>query len=145
VPGGDVMSVCAEKEKARAYWEQLDLAYLADMMCADSYPLPRWNKQDAEQCVRLYKIFLWLNKLYAGAPLVPTREIDECWHNHILHTRQYTADCQQIFGTYLHHTPTQRGENDAALARDYLRTKALYQQEFGEPLGLVIDLSNATP
>ena len=82
------MKSAAVLDAARSYWQQLDLTYLADTMCADSYPLPRWTRQDALHCIRLYKNFLWLHKQHPAAVLVPTREIDECWHNHILHTRQ---------------------------------------------------------
>ena len=132
-------------DAARTYWHTLDLTYLADVMCADSYPLPRWTQSDALRCVQLYKNFLWLNKLHPGTALVPTREIDECWHNHILYTKNYLHDCLHLFGHYLHHDPKKPGDDDAALAQDYLHTKALYLQEFNQPLSLIIDVSTATP
>jgi hypothetical protein len=131
--------------QARTYLQQLDLTYLADAMCAESYPLPRWSRQDAVHGLQLYKDFLWLQKIHPDVNLVPTREIDECWHNHILYTKHYAHDCLHIFGHFLHHEPAVPGEDDAALAQFYLKTKALFLEEFKRPLGLSIDISNSTP
>lgn len=122
-------------EAAKDYLDQLDLNYIAKAMCAPEYPLPRWQEDDALRCVQLYKNFLYLQKKHLPQPLVPTREIDEVWHNHILYTQQYFRDCEQIFGHYLHHAPASPTEETAKLVDDYLRTKALYFAEFGEVYG----------
>lgn len=124
-------------DSAKAYIASLDLRYLIEMMCAKDYPLPRWNMADAEHCVQLYKNFLYLQKKYHDIPLVPTREIDECWHNHILHTKQYFHDCEQIFGHYLHHTPASKEDESTQLVDAYLKTKELYFAEFGEVYGII--------
>lgn len=122
---------------AREYLRALDLSYLIDTMCASHYPLPRWTREDAEKCCQLYKNFLYLQKKHAGEVLVPTREIDEFWHNHILYTKKYFEDCQSIFGYYLHHMPASPKEEMVQLAEDFLRTKQYYLAEFGEPLTLI--------
>lgn len=132
------MTAYVDIDDARDYLARLDLSYLADAMCAEHYPLARWTRKDALHCIELYKKFLWLHKLHPEAQLVPTREIDECWHNHILHTKAYLTDCLAIFGHYLHHAPATPGENDAALATDYANTKNLYKAAFGEELGVNI-------
>ena len=36
---------------------------------------------------------------------MPSRAVDEAWHELILDTRTYTAFCHAAFGRYLHHTP----------------------------------------
>jgi len=36
---------------------------------------------------------------------MPSRAVDEAWHEFILDTRVYTAFCEGAFGEYLHHTP----------------------------------------
>src|SRR5260221_7260745 len=41
-----------------------------------------------------------------------SKDVDEFWHAHILHTMKYTEDCDAVFGTYLHHNP--KGSSDAA-------------------------------
>lgn len=35
----------------------------------------------------------------------PPQLIDTVWHNHILLTQQYEADCKRMAETFLHHTP----------------------------------------
>lgn len=32
--------------------------------------------------------------------------VDELWHLHILHTKEYFNFCENVYGRYLHHTPT---------------------------------------
>ena len=124
-------------EAARVYLANLDLTYIVTPMCASSYPLPQWVLADAEYCANLYKDFLWLQKKYLPQPLVPTREIDEFWHNHILYTKNYFHDCMNIFGYYLHHDPLSPDEDKDKLVEDYLKTKQLYLTEFNRPLGLI--------
>ena len=124
-------------EEAQAYVQQLDLGYLIDFMCGEQYPLPRWLRSEAEHCCQLYKNFLLLNLKFLSSHLVPTREIDEFWHNHILYTRNYVRDCMAIFGHYFHHEPTDPAENPDVLIKNYSRTKELYLAEFSEPLELI--------
>ncbi len=38
--------------------------------------------------------------------LSPTGDVDEIWHEHILHTNKYALDCKKLFGKFLHHFPT---------------------------------------
>jgi len=106
-------------------------------MCSASYPLPRWALSDAEHCCRLYKNFMLLQKIHMTEHLVPTREIDEFWHNHILHTKQYMTDCMRIFGRYLHHAPSSPSDNPEDLINPYQKTKDYYFQEFKVPLQLL--------
>lgn len=124
-------------EEAQQYIKQMDLNYIVECMCAEHYPLPRWEQSDAFKCCQLYKNFLLLQKKYLPMPLVPTREIDEFWHNHILYTRNYFQDCMNIFGHYLHHDPASPTETPLNLTKNFLQTKELYLQEFKQPLELL--------
>lgn len=130
-------------DKAKQYLAELDLNYISDFMCSEGYPLPRWIKSEAEQCCLLYKNFLWLNKKHFASPLssefdlVPTREIDEFWHNHILYTQQYMKDCYYIFGHYFHHEPASLSSDLEKLIRDFEQTEKLYLEEFKTPLVLI--------
>lgn len=123
--------------EAREYIEQLDLDYIIDAMCSPNYPLPRWTEDDARKCCRLYKDFLILKKIHRHQALVPTREIDEFWHNHILYTKEYVTDCMKIFGHYLHHQPASPQEDLEEMVKAYLKTKQLYFDEFKRPLALI--------
>lgn len=70
---------------------------------------------------------LALKQYYAVALLDPVNFhavsdlIDPFWHAHILHTRQYMAFCEQVFGQYVHHTPL-----DHARPQDVQKVKELY-------------------
>ena len=52
-----------------------------------------------------YLRFLMLCKAEPGIRHEPDKDVDLYWHTHILHTKQYTADCQKYFGYFLHHDP----------------------------------------
>ena len=41
----------------RRCWAELNLDYLIDFMPGDRYPLPRWQRLDAEVCAKLYENF----------------------------------------------------------------------------------------
>ncbi len=64
-----------------------------------------WEQVFTEEVSVLYRVFLFLCKMYPQEIIVPTKEVDEFWHLHILDTQNYHLDCQQIFGHYLHHFP----------------------------------------
>lgn len=79
----------------------------------------------------LYRQFLSLHNSYPEAMLVPPAIVDYVWHAHIEHTRQYMADCDMLFGHYLHHEP----QDEAVTADQYESfTIPAYQKEFGESL-----------
>lgn len=128
-------------EQAKIYIDQLDLQYIIDSMCSDTYPLPRWTLDDAKKCSQLYKNFLLLHKKHLSVSLVPTREVDEFWHNHILYTEIYTKDCLNIFGHYLHHRPANPHDNPETLLNDYSNTKKLYLEEFKAEMNMINSLS----
>jgi hypothetical protein len=131
---GGEKSLPLDLEAAREYINALDLSYIVNFMCSERYPLPRWSQSDAMLCCRLYKNFLFLFKKYLPEHLVPTREIDEFWHNHILYTKNYCRDCAAIFGHYLHHDPASPDENPEQLVDEFRKTKAYYLAEFKQPL-----------
>jgi hypothetical protein len=83
-----------------------------------------------------YRRFLAMHLVCPDAEIVPCRLVDTIWHQHILDTRAYHADCDAIFGTYLHHFPYfgTRGEDDAQALEDaYRATLERYREMFGEP------------
>ena len=64
-----------------------------------------WDIRTAENIAQMYRGFLFFCKNYPDEIIVPPQEVDEFWHLHILDTRNYEIDCQNIFGYYLHHFP----------------------------------------
>lgn len=98
-----------------------------------------WSKEKATQQILNYKRCLWIRQKYPDVSFVPNKDIDQVWHNHILYTQRYAQDCQILFGTFLHHTPTQLTDdpeqNKQILTKSrekFLTIMTLYQMEFGE-------------
>ncbi len=95
-----------------------------------------WTTEQADDCEVWYKRFLKLCLIKGnGKDVVPTKLIDQMWHAHILDTRKYQADCQAIFGHYLHHFPYfgLRGEQDAHDLQDAFHdTLNRFELIFGE-------------
>lgn len=64
----------------------------------------KWNEQRINTAILEYKKFL--ERAHKDSSISPSFDVDEVWHAHILHTKQYRDDCQRIFGYFLDHTPT---------------------------------------
>ena len=83
-----------------------------------------------------YRRFLALHLAYPAEQIVPCKLVDEMWHQHILDTAAYRADCEAIFGFFLDHFPYfgMRGDDDAQALHDaYAETLDRYVSAFGEP------------
>ena len=67
---------------------------------------------------------------------MPTSEVDEFWHQHILNTWQYASDCQKLTGGFVHHFPSSgiicRNES-AELTDKFFDTWLSYETIFNEP------------
>lgn len=92
------------------------------------------DEESAAKAEDLYRKFLTLRHRYPASRHVPPKIADEVWHNHIMHTKQYLADCEKLFGDVLHHVPELEGDQSSHL-RDYDQTVKHYKQEFGVELG----------
>lgn len=87
-----------------------------------------WNAEQAAVAEQMYRQFLTLcSQRTAGQTLVPPQAADEVWHAHVMHTRQYAADCELLFGEFLHHNPGEAEDHQA----HYLQTLAFYQSQLG--------------
>lgn len=94
-----------------------------------------WSLAYAEKMEREYRRFLHLVKQFPDEHVVPLFDVDVFWHYHILHTMKYAADCDLVFGYFLHHDPYSAFESEADESRHHaagLRLQALYQACFGE-------------
>ncbi|UGQ47459.1 glycine-rich domain-containing protein [Massilia endophytica] len=95
-----------------------------------------WTLERADAIEFEYRRFLYLMKEFPHEAAAPLQDVDTFWHYHILDTMKYAADCQAVFGYFLHHFPYigLRGEDDeAAHQRVGERMKELYEATFDEP------------
>ncbi|WP_304525732.1 hypothetical protein [Halomonas sp. I5-271120] len=93
-----------------------------------------WTREYCDEVESLYRKFLALNIRYPDKKICPSGPIDEFWHAHILDTHAYFADCDILFGEYLHHFPYfgMRGAADRAnLESTFEESLNLFVSHFG--------------
>jgi len=93
-----------------------------------------WSASQTDMAEIEYKRFLALKRKYPEKDIVPHREVDLFWHQHILDTEKYAKDCEAIFGFFLHHFPYfgMNGPQDEQNLMDaFDETKQLYVENFG--------------
>lgn len=113
--------------------EALDLA-LIKLKLQDAEEGPGWSAERCDAVEIDYKRFLALKRVYPESEIVPNREVDLFWHQHILDTEKYAKDCEALFGSFLHHYPYfgMQGEEDYAnLCAAFRETQELYELHFG--------------
>lgn len=67
-----------------------------------------WPHAKAVEVERAYRGFLALMIDWPDERHVPTQDVDAFWHEHVLDTRKYEADCKAVFGRTIHHDPNFR-------------------------------------
>lgn len=95
-----------------------------------------WTREYADSVALAYKHFLIIavKNQESAEEILPSKDVDEFWHTHILQTMKYADDCQKVFGTFLHHNPHIGKLSEGDLRhRDELaeKTKRFYETEFG--------------
>lgn len=119
-------------EQAIAAIEALDLESIK-LRVIDAESGEGWTSEYADRIERGYRNYL---RVLVKHPediedIAVSKEVDEFWHAHILHTRKYTEDCAKVFGAYLHHNPhvgARTPADVAAKARQVERTRSLYER-----------------
>ena len=94
-----------------------------------------------------YRQFLYLvsevDRLNLNIDLTPTKEIDEVWHAHILHTKQYYDDCQKALGYFVHHTPSFEENTTEKSKKAFTKTICLANSIFGESSHFLSSIHNS--
>lgn len=106
-------------------------AKLADPEEGKGYEIQQLDLMEAE-----YRKFLALRLLHPGVEIVPCKIADDMWHQHILDTAAYRADCDALFGEFLDHYPYfgMNGPDDAQALHDaFAETVERYVAAFGPP------------
>lgn len=96
-----------------------------------------WSPKHIPEAIKQYRNYIFLIRKWGHQyKLPPSVDIDDVWHAHILHTREYTEFCNTIFGHYLHHDPHTEGDFKTAKIKLQTvfeeETQMLYYQEFGD-------------
>lgn len=97
-----------------------------------------WPPAKAQKAIADYQDFLcvsFLNK--KKSIVVPSEEVDEVWHSHIMDTRKYFSDCMSAFGEVIHHSPylgldEEKGEEE--LLEAVASTREAYKKTLGKDL-----------
>ena len=67
---------------------------------------PTLTLKEQQLVLRGLRKFFLCNLMAKGAFVsMPSKVVDELWHEFILFTKYYDAFCDQAFGRFLHHTP----------------------------------------
>jgi hypothetical protein len=99
-------------------------------------PLQALDRATLQLLEQRYKQFLTLAHQHPQQTLVPTGDIDEMWHLHMLHPRAYFNDCMALFGGIVDHHPDFANADGAMrtqLADCFSVTAALWEQLYGAP------------
>ena len=110
-----------QKRVRAAYLEQFDFVALLDAALAKRHP----QLSEEMRYTTLEGLRDWF-KVAAMAkqrPIsMPSRVIDDAWHEFILFTRNYRHFCEQALGFFLHHTPAQAMPNPGVAHAGLYRT-----------------------
>ncbi len=71
----------------------------------------RWSAIRITKALAAYESFM-THAAESPVMVIPTGDVDEVWHLHILDTRKYLIDCHEAFGRFIHHTPFEESKSD---------------------------------
>lgn len=93
-----------------------------------------WSREYCLRAIDDYKKFVFL-AVVAGHQVVPSDQVDQVWHLHILYSESYWEDfCPNVLGRKLHHCPARGGGQERVRFHHlYRATIDSYRQYFGEP------------
>ena len=93
-----------------------------------------WDEERVARALNEYRQFLALMLWNPQTYLVPSQDIDDVWHTHVLNTARYLSDCQAIFGAFQHHAPESGDSEEVQDASTQHReeTLHLFEEAFGE-------------
>ena len=86
-----------------------------------------------KKMVQEYKMFWRLANKYPEIPFVPTEELDEVWHLHMLYPQNYYPDCKKYFNGLLHHYAGfgKKAEEAPILKNMFVQGMDVWEKEYG--------------
>src|ERR1700741_1564586 len=100
----------------------------------------------AERIMDQTFIFLRICAEAPGTPYAPSPIVDIGWHTFILYTREYAQFCQRLAGRFIHHSPTDDGDNEgSATIADTVAALKAHGVSVDESLWFPTDGENVKP
>lgn len=129
-------------EQAKMYIQSVNLTPVIDRLVY----IEHWTEKEATEAIKQYRNYLFLRKKYSRYNLPPSKDIDEVWHAHVLHTKEYRQFCKQVFyneeDQFLDHHPHIAKEGTMEKLNSlFEKTQDLYHKEFGEYIYLIVGRS----
>jgi hypothetical protein len=92
-----------------------------------------WTALYAARVIEEYRRFAFL-MIAAGHMAVPSDQVDQAWHQHLLYTRSWSDFCTSTLQQPVHHDPTKGGDDEQRRFKAaYEQTLQSYRTFFGEP------------
>jgi hypothetical protein len=92
-----------------------------------------WTELYALRVLEEYRRFAFL-AVAAGHLAVPSDQVDQAWHQHILFSESWTDFCRTILGRKLNHEPARAEDSGSGRFKaGYEQTIDSYRRFFGEP------------
>jgi len=91
-----------------------------------------WTSKRAEGAIVEYLRFLQMIAQGDKMDMIASSDVDLVWHEHLMDTKNYAADCKKLFGRFLHHRRARTSDEFAEIPASYARTKMRYSQMFGQ-------------
>jgi len=140
----NTFGITSKVEKAMNLINTIDLK-MVKMKLMDEEEGQGWDQEYTDYVELRYKRYLCMILLNENGSVVPTKDIDLFWHQHILDTRAYAQDCNHVFGYFVHHFPYfgMRSEQDAQdLLDSFEETKLLHKTLFNEEYAVEYNVGN---
>lgn len=124
--GFNLNNLSFEQKQKLAKLQDYDLSFVAQRL-NNKQLLP---SHLIESAIIDFKRFIGLVVLGYSNLSVPSREVDEVWHNFILYTKEYHLFSNRFYGKYIHHCPSDsKFSTSKKSSRDTLN---IYKKYFSE-------------
>jgi hypothetical protein len=74
-----------------------------DLSDVKRYVSKKFPDMDVDLAIKEYRFWMYLLACVSERLFAPNPDMDQVWHAHILHTRDYIHFCNEIKGQYIHH------------------------------------------
>ena len=85
---------------------------------------PHLTTEQIQEVFDALREYFYLCRLSKGQMIaMPSKVVDDAWHEFLLYTQEYAHFCKRAFGRFLHHTPTETMSLDSIVLAWWLACK----------------------